>query len=1256
MPSSLSQSSTDEGSSSESESSVLSSSSGFEEDEEVAVAPPDGAGASSSSESTEDEHKETSLSVSVILAGGELEEETSTRKKRSKRSRRRRHAKPSSGTPASPSKRSLVQAKEGRSGKKRSTRAGAKHSDHQEKRKRRKEGGSKKRKQRGERITFDSGENEDVAESSSSSGGGGDGDGDVPLPSSLPADETWQGVMKRRARRETFMLWELAQHTWHNIRASKVTYSLGCAACCVVVLTVALFMTIIGNTPVVMLRLAELEAGEIDIQGVPRETRGPTGFEAGLTLNYTLLSLHLEKRSDDLLESDVPSDKTRPDLSFSTARITGELQALAAAECRGGPPMEPTWKYNGLSPGDSCVEFDDCFDSICTAEFAKAELYLVDSEKEAKINLGRSWKLDAPKTGHCWMQSSMASNLGVGKGDIVYLRLNANDFFGNWWSHAIYPETVSPEGLLVSTDLVVLPITVEDTFADATGKYGSDVSNGIIMEYGDFLPFVAQHVNVNVPSEQRANLSRTDLFAYAREVAINLPSPRVEAYLSSDYDEIQNSVVSFASVAVYEAGFNQMDILLPVLTRVRATRFLGLFLGLTLNVVTVVLLVLAILLIYSLMMTSVETRTFELGVLRMVGMTRRGIVELLILQGFAYSIPAWAVGLSLAQGLSVIVMNLFEQQTDIPIDPLLTPDSIWIATVLGLVIPIISAILPIRTALTSNLHDALDTSRNKNKAVKMSVNRASSSRFSWSFLILGIGLAGFGFGIYYVMPLSLLSQNFFLLLNLFFLLLLGMLFGLTMLSLNFQHPIERILVAGMFWWEAYAVTKLVRKNLVAHRVRNRKTTVMFALSLGFIIFVLVSFSLTINSFTFEVQRTRGAFLVAAVPPGEDDDTVGGMSPDLQRTLELAAGESEAVEDWAWESGHLAQTISEIGGPILATNVGRAFFSEQLLATGSPSIMSATLTQFLDIGKVRASPPSGEYPLTPMQQAYTLAGSWSAVMGASYEERLGLENFNTSFLLQTEISDVASDLDEVYYDRLLPIAFMNAAPALTFSQFPGVQPQNAIVSSPALVRLSRGKYAGVQDLPWLEFLVKFKEGVTEDEISEVESDLANAIENYKEASNDGVVVEIWEYNRSIEPIQTATEIMTYFFYFVAVLAMLVAAFSLVSSMFTNIHEQSKEIGVMRAIGVTKSMMFRVYAYEGFVVVMSSSLMGFAIGVGVGYTMTIQRALFTLLPVPFLIPWTLLAIILVCSMFFAFLSSVLPLRHTLKLPIVHILRRT
>jgi len=56
----------------------------------------------------------------------------------------------------------------------------------------------------------------------------------------------------------------------------------------------------------------------------------------------------------------------------------------------------------------------------------------------------------------------------------------------------------------------------------------------------------------------------------------------------------------------------------PVLDALDETRFFSLFLGLILNVVIVILLGLSVLLIYSLLMVNVETRTFELGVMRLV--------------------------------------------------------------------------------------------------------------------------------------------------------------------------------------------------------------------------------------------------------------------------------------------------------------------------------------------------------------------------------------------------------------------------------------------------------------------------------------------------------------------------------------------------------------------------------------------------------------------------------------------------------------
>ena len=67
-------------------------------------------------------------------------------------------------------------------------------------------------------------------------------------------------------------------------------------------------------------------------------------------------------------------------------------------------------------------------------------------------------------------------------------------------------------------------------------------------------------------------------------------------------------------------------------------------------------------------------------------------------------------------------------------------------------------------------------------------------------------------------------------------------------------------------------------------------------------------------------------------------------------------------------------------------------------------------------------------------------------------------------------------------------------------------------------------------------------------------------------------------------------------------MFLCFFSLSSSMSANLYEQSKELGVMRAMGFNKIRITMLYVYEAFILVISSSLSGILIGTLVGFTMT------------------------------------------------------
>lgn len=56
-----------------------------------------------------------------------------------------------------------------------------------------------------------------------------------------------------------------------------------------------------------------------------------------------------------------------------------------------------------------------------------------------------------------------------------------------------------------------------------------------------------------------------------------------------------------------------------------------LFMGLIFDIIILLFVIIAILLIYSLLMISVETKTFEMGVIRMVGLSKIGITAMVFL-------------------------------------------------------------------------------------------------------------------------------------------------------------------------------------------------------------------------------------------------------------------------------------------------------------------------------------------------------------------------------------------------------------------------------------------------------------------------------------------------------------------------------------------------------------------------------------------------------------------------------------------------
>lgn len=142
--------------------------------------------------------------------------------------------------------------------------------------------------------------------------------------------------------------------------------------------------------------------------------------------------------------------------------------------------------------------------------------------------------------------------------------------------------------------------------------------------------------------------------------------------------------------------------------------------------------------------------------------------------------------------------------------------------------------MPIKECLSKNLNESIDYNRSQSKAVLIKIIDPNSDSIG-IYLIFGVLSTIYAIAVYILLPQTLLSLDFGLLLKIFFLILIGLLLGLILITINLQFIIESIITKLLLFWEMRAVTIMVSKNLISHKLRNYSTSLIYSLSLSFLI-------------------------------------------------------------------------------------------------------------------------------------------------------------------------------------------------------------------------------------------------------------------------------------------------------------------------------------------------------------------------------------------------------------------------------------
>jgi putative ABC transport system permease protein len=685
---------------------------------------------------------------------------------------------------------------------------------------------------------------------------------------------------------------------------------------------------------------------------------------------------------------------------------------------------------------------------------------------------------------------------------------------------------------------------------------------------------------------------------------------------ASFYDarDLRKSVLALkaAGEAVAEALGAEYAVSLPKAEAITAFEQVSGPLRAVFGILALVALAITGLLVYSLISVSVEERIREHAVLRTLGAKRRHVFLMVLAESVVLCLlgvlPGVFGGLLAARGiLAVVGLAMHAGAGAIALE--FSGSTVRFCLGAGVAVSVASALVPAARSTRWRIVDALDPLRRGRIAP-----RAEEGGTSRPLLLAGVALSAISGTVFFLLPNAVLSGDPSLIGGVALGLLVVILIGFTMVAVAAAPLVER----GVLWALGGLfgpASELAGRNLARHRRRNATTSMMFALSVSFVLFLAslaAIFSRTSLSF---IDRRVGADLRVTLQDPREEGIAEelGRVPGVEKVARAIHLRGRSEEGIAYDvvasdlvgMKHLWVVPFGVDPSLEETLAAAPVFEEgdagalRKLAEDdgqsevAPAILSLSIARRLDVRKgdlLRLSFRLGGDRRDARVRVEAVASSLPGF--GNFRARAG--NAEGSGLLLSEKS----------FGRLA-----KAAPVEAFEGVCLVKARGGPSAAARAVREQLG--------------LRYRLGV---ECAEEEK---------KEA-----VTLYW-----------ATQIL---FAMLLGAAVTIALFGLVASMATAAIERRWEVGVLKAVGLRRGHLYRMFAAEAVTLTVSSGLLGGGMGFLLAWLFVAQAALLMEVPVVASPPWiTFGATFAVCALA-GLIASWLPTRRMLQKPVAEILR--
>jgi len=869
-----------------------------------------------------------------------------------------------------------------------------------------------------------------------------------------------------------------------------------------------------------------------------------------------------------------------------------------------------------------------------------------------------------------------------------------------------------------------LQVAVQDGIRKPHGKFPEALGNVVVLEFDLWNSFVSQNIlslldQFNIASiEQRLGISGLTTFFPALKslesavslvrdrlghakmeefamTAIVMYKDRMTTWLK-DKDNLEQDMIIWSDRVKEAVGLDYpISFQIPLIQALRVLYFLRLFLDQLLLIVVIFLTCIGMFLIYSLLIADVESKVYECGMLRALGMEQYTLIELLVIESLLFSVPGILVGIALASLAFIPIAYGFELYTVTHVSLVPKISSLLLGVAVGLVMPLVALVGPIQHALSKTLRDALDLYHSLSSDITVKFTKLENLGISPIQTYLSILAVSAGFVVYYLVPYSFFYFLWALFFNIFVGIMLAMVLGLAFLGMTVHPMMQRIIVHCLMWGKDKRCLKpLVIKNLQGHVRRNSKTATLYTVCIAFIIFSGTIFSQQAISLTSVAKIGIGADIIIQ---SLIDNIVLDYEPINAWLAAEKSREGSVVLDYAFSTfpikslpfardGKIATLTDWPRKSVWVMGVSENFldvvYDEYLgvVQYNKDFTYNKTRNGYLDIIRSLYSDRSTGFP--EPQSIFT--GKISEVskyfnyysdnqMSTKETYAMPIDGIISEALRTTVSADVNRKLelvwnvptnkwnDLVQYSRLSfllrPRAMVNRLPGFIYSSYPqSAELSYVLVSIPQYQEIMERCYKfsvfnATQAPPPPPMRGVYIRCTPDSNITQRE-DIINSLKSFIRDAR-AITTNMKDI---LESMQFAVFTLDLFFDVVAGIIVTMCFFMLIISFTSNITENAWEFGVLRALGLTASQVVRVYIYEALAIVFSSIIIGFVMGDLVSVTLTLESNLFNELPFQLRFPTLLFTTVVILSIGVALFGSYIPSRTLLKKRIASALKNT